>query len=190
MDSKKRGDVKSVADMTKARGLNKGKGYSWRYVYEVLNGHRSNDAITALLRELNSLRGSHGVILAPDPKQSIGQRLEHWIDSLGVSLRQASIKCNVNANTLHKAVRKSAGVHTDTIVAILEAYPDLSPDWLLMGKGPMRREDSSKAIRDAIPVSLDYTTHSTSTPMDADREKELALYKELHFKLVNKLLGL
>lgn len=42
--------------MTKARGLNDGKGYSFRYVYEILRGFRRNAQVTALHDEVVALR--------------------------------------------------------------------------------------------------------------------------------------
>lgn len=52
----KRGDATLVADITKARGLNNGKGYSQAYVYEVLRETRSNAAITAIHAEVCAMR--------------------------------------------------------------------------------------------------------------------------------------
>lgn len=42
--------------MSQAQGLNKGLGYSFRYVLDVLNGNRRNASIIALHKELVALR--------------------------------------------------------------------------------------------------------------------------------------
>lgn len=54
--NKVRGDAMAVSRVTQARGLNHGKGYTWRYVNEVLNGSRKNDDISAIHAELIALR--------------------------------------------------------------------------------------------------------------------------------------
>lgn len=54
--NKERGDATAVSRVTKARGLNGGLGYSWRYVNEVLNGSRRNATISAIHGELVALR--------------------------------------------------------------------------------------------------------------------------------------
>lgn len=54
--NKERGDATAVSRVTKARGLNGGHGYSWRYVNEVLNGSRRNAEIVAIHGELIALR--------------------------------------------------------------------------------------------------------------------------------------
>lgn len=52
----RRGEATLVADITKARGLNNGKGYTAAYVREVLTGSRSNSEITAIHAEVVALR--------------------------------------------------------------------------------------------------------------------------------------
>lgn len=52
----KRGDATLVADITKARGLNGGRGYSRAYVYEVLTETRHNEVIRAIHAEVVAMR--------------------------------------------------------------------------------------------------------------------------------------
>lgn len=52
----RRGDVTLVQAMTEVEQLNQGKGYKWRYVYEVLNQHRRNAAITKLHDRVVAMR--------------------------------------------------------------------------------------------------------------------------------------
>ena len=54
--TKRRGDATLVADITAARGLNEGKGYSRAYVSEVLSGTRRNAAIWRIHAEVVALR--------------------------------------------------------------------------------------------------------------------------------------
>jgi hypothetical protein len=44
----KYGDLGVITELTKAKGLNEGKGYSRSYVEKVLNGDRTNEAIMTL----------------------------------------------------------------------------------------------------------------------------------------------
>lgn len=53
---KRRGDATLVADITTARGLNGGRGYSRTYVQEVLGGTRRNADIHRIHAEIVALR--------------------------------------------------------------------------------------------------------------------------------------
>lgn len=52
----RRGEATLVADITQARGLNDGKGYTRDYVVQVLNELRNNEAIEAIYQEVLALR--------------------------------------------------------------------------------------------------------------------------------------
>ena len=54
--TRQRGDVMQVVRMSAAAGLNGGKGYSFRHVYQVLNKLRKNADISALHAQLVALR--------------------------------------------------------------------------------------------------------------------------------------
>lgn len=51
-----RGDVTLVASISLARGLNKGKGYSFKYVRDVLKERRTNAEVTAIHNEVIAMR--------------------------------------------------------------------------------------------------------------------------------------
>lgn len=50
------GDITYVQELTKTQKLNKGKGYSYKYVVMVLNGERNNNKIIELFEKLISSR--------------------------------------------------------------------------------------------------------------------------------------
>lgn len=45
-----------------------------------------------------------------------------------------------------------SALSTDKIVQILTTFSDLSPDWLLLGKGEMLRENSGKNDDEGVPM--------------------------------------
>lgn len=70
---------------------------------------------------------------------SITARLQQYIDHAGLSINQAADRCGLNRATLHKALRTGRGLHSETLVAVLTTWPELSADWLLLGVGTMLR---------------------------------------------------
>ena len=89
-----------------------------------------------------------------------GKRLQQWREFKGISLTEMFRATGVKVTTLSTA--ESAGGSNpsyDTITKVLAAYPDLSPDWLLMGAGAMLRDGRvlAPAPRAAEPAP-DFTT--------------------------------
>ena len=58
---------------------------------------------------------------------------------------------------------RNNGLNSDVLIKILEVYHEISPDWLLLGKGKMLRQDSKKAP--ARPFS---TGEDTTQPLAAE----------------------
>ena len=50
------GDITYVRELTVEKKMNKGKGYSYKYVVMVLNGERHNDQILELFEKVISTR--------------------------------------------------------------------------------------------------------------------------------------
>ena len=115
----------------------------------------------------------------------------------------------LDPNTVRKAMQGPSKPSFDTLEAITKKHPKLSPDWLLLGTGPMLRDgraltpaarptadpsDPPAPSRPGLPVP------GTATPAEADfvgrlierLEKELADAKareEQQGRLIQTLLG-
>ena len=73
------------------------------------------------------------------------QRLQQFIEHIGISTFAFEKSIGYTNNTIRKKlVSGRSNMGTDTLIAILEKYPQLSADWLLLGKGSMLREDNSE----------------------------------------------
>lgn len=91
----------------------------------------------------------------------VTQRFNEFRKSLGLSILGLSKQINVGQATLNKQTKDDGcGVSISTIVKTLEAYPNLSAEWLLRGEGTMERgavqdlrvrdEELVAALRDNI----------------------------------------
>ena len=65
------------------------------------------------------------------------ERLELFLKSEGITITACEEKCGFSLGTLRKAISKKTDLKTDSIIKIIEAYPNLDTDWFLMGKGIM-----------------------------------------------------
>jgi hypothetical protein len=71
---------------------------------------------------------------------SITERLQTFITARGTNINQVTVRCGLKPGTLNKALAVGKELRTDTVAAILQHYPELSADWLLLGYGAMMRK--------------------------------------------------
>lgn len=82
----------------------------------------------------------------------ITQRVNEFRQSLGLSILAFSKAININQTTLNKQLKKGGcGVQVSTLTQILDTYTDLSAEWLLRGKGDMKKGEEWK-VTQFIPV--------------------------------------
>lgn len=70
---------------------------------------------------------------------SVAHRLAQYIIDSGLNINQVTVRCGLTPGALNKAIKVGKGLHSDTIAAVIKAYRDLNPDWLLLGIGKMLR---------------------------------------------------
>lgn len=68
------------------------------------------------------------------------QRLKQIIEYYGFNPYSLEQKIFVSEGTISKFLAGKIGMKVGTLVKILELFPDISPDWLLLGKGEMLRQ--------------------------------------------------
>lgn len=67
----------------------------------------------------------------------IMERLKQYIDHKGITVAAFEKSIGMSNASFGKCLKKGGAIGTDKLENILQVYPDLSPDWLLSGNGPM-----------------------------------------------------
>lgn len=65
------------------------------------------------------------------------ERLKEYIDSKGISVSAFEKSIGMSNASFGKSLKNKGAIGTDKLENILTVYPDLSPDWLLTGRGDM-----------------------------------------------------
>lgn len=87
-------------------------------------------------------------------------RIKEIIDYKGISVRRFCMEIGVANGFLDKV--KDVG--SEKLLKILNTYPEISPEWLLTGQGPMLKESVSiKENRNLIPLYDDVATIGGTT---------------------------
>lgn len=76
-------------------------------------------------------------------KTSIDKRLEEVVRYSRLSVRGFAMKCELKQQTFDKYVKGVVVPSFDTLVKIATTFPEISTDWLLLGKGKMLRDEQS-----------------------------------------------
>ena len=74
----------------------------------------------------------------------ISQRIGEFVQYTKMSVRKFAIECGLSQPTLDKHVRGAAQPNIVTLIGIANRFPDLSLEWLLLGKGEMIKQDIEK----------------------------------------------
>lgn len=81
----------------------------------------------------------------------IKERLIKYLKDSGISKKDFSEKTGISLwNITGKSVKSELG--GEQISLIIGKYPNISPDWLLLGKGEMLRQNSVKNDDEGVPM--------------------------------------
>ena len=81
-------------------------------------------------------------------------RLQYYMEVRGINDNQMTVNASLSVGLIGKAKGSGKGMSAANIEKILLAYPDLSAEWLLTGKGEMIKQPSTQeASGDIIPLS-------------------------------------
>ena len=118
------------------------------------------------------------------------ERIKQIIDYKKISTRQFCIEVGVANGFLDKV--KDVG--SEKLLKILNTYPELSPEWLLTGKGKMLKEEVKEADQQDPPAANNdkYITLLEAQVKDKEaiikeKEEKEAMYKEKIMALENEL---
>lgn len=75
--------------------------------------------------------------------KTIVNRLKEYLDYKSISVSVAEKEINISNASLSKPFKNNTSIKTDTLEKFLITYPEISPEWLLTGKGSMLNEDST-----------------------------------------------
>lgn len=80
-----------------------------------------------------------------DLANAASSRIEAWLTHKGLNANSASQKLGyANSSKMYK-ILQGTSPGFETLVEFLKVWPDLSPDWLLLGNGPMARGEAADA---------------------------------------------
>lgn len=81
--------------------------------------------------------------------ETVKDRIYHFIEHLNISRRGFERQCGLTYNLLTNCDGIPNG---SNLIKILTTFPELSPDWLLLGKGEMLRSNDSSEKTPTIEV--------------------------------------
>lgn len=88
-------------------------------------------------------------------ESTTNQRLKQIIDKSDLSVNAFARRVDVPQTTLSNMIKRGTEPSTKTINAVLSAFPDINPDWLLTGSGEMYTDrPSTTDNKDAQLVPL------------------------------------
>lgn len=68
------------------------------------------------------------------------------MDAYRLNNNSLTVEAGLSVGLIGRARKERKGLHSDTILKILNAMPEVSPEWFLMGTGP--------ETRSGMPLSL------------------------------------
>ena len=90
-------------------------------------------------------------------KDEILERMESFRKYTGKTLNAFAKEIGMRQSTLHYYIHHKRGLALDPIINTLYAFPEISPDWLLLGKGDMLRDNLQKTVLSTVQELLDVT---------------------------------
>ncbi len=66
---------------------------------------------------------------------TLSERITLLIESKGLKMASFERELGLKRNTISQILRRNTEIKADIVAKILETYPDVSAEWLLLGKG-------------------------------------------------------
>lgn len=86
---------------------------------------------------------------------SLSGRLQELIEFSTFSLRKFAFECGLKQSTFDKHVRGTAETNVTTLMGIANRFPEVSLDWLLVGRGEMLKENNQTELEMAHKTIAD-----------------------------------
>ena len=109
-----------------------------------------------------------------EPTAHVSQRLQQVLDHYQLTARQAAVKMgDEKSGKIYKLLSGDAKPGFDTLTQMLEVWPELSADWLVMGRGPMVRGG------EAEPAKASGKAQAADSKQQSEPWKNLGNFKVL-----------
>ena len=82
----------------------------------------------------------------------MNDRIKQIIEYYGLSVRAFEQKISVSESLIYRGLARNSDFGASVIAKILNYCSDISPDWLLLGKGEMLRQNSVKNDDEGVPM--------------------------------------
>lgn len=89
-------------------------------------------------------------------KPIISQQVEGLISGLGISVEQFCESIGVTQSFILSMFKRNTEPSTRVIASILNAYPEISAEWLLLGEGDMKKKQSPVLYANPIEGAVPY----------------------------------
>lgn len=99
---------------------------------------------------------------------TVFQRIKEFLEVNQISLNSLAKTLNMNQSTVLRQVKGEQTLSSTLVENFLEAFPDVSAEWIMRGKGSMYTEDS---YRNA-PIPLAVSTPDVATDPVQAKETE------------------
>lgn len=106
------------------------------------------------------------------------ERILTIIKALAIPERRFALHCGLKQNTLHDQLHGTSQVTLKTVMAILEAFPEISAEWLLRGVGEMKLAESPVMVAEGMAATINDLT--------ATIQEKNTLIAMLHKKIEEK----
>lgn len=74
------------------------------------------------------------------------ERIEQFVEYLGISVRAFEQKIGASNGLIRKAITNKSDIQSKWISIIVDRFPQINTEWLLIGKGPMLKSDSENTV--------------------------------------------
>lgn len=89
----------------------------------------------------------------------VSERIKEYIDYKGIKIAAFEKSIGMSNASFGKSLKNKGAIGSDKLENILSIYKDLSPEWLLTGRGSMLKTKSTSAplpsCKEPIPLSKD-----------------------------------
>lgn len=82
---------------------------------------------------------------------SVKERIQQYVDSKGIKTARLEKDCGLSSGYW----RKTSSISAEACSSILRVYSDLSPQWVLLGEGPMLKQDTQNRIESLVMLLAD-----------------------------------
>lgn len=116
------------------------------------------------------------------------QRLEQVIDSEKMTAKQFAQEVGIQAGTISNILSGRNNPSLDVLQRVLNRFRTLSSDWLILGIGPMYRQNGAVVEQSLFDVRPDDSQAVIEAPQTQKTEQSPAPSQPVPVKLVDKIL--